>query len=241
MSTVYLPLVSSKPAPPRLGYALYGVTHATIHEQLDQHIPVQTWTAAACCLKRASYYPSIHSTLWLQEQSAYSQMAAQYPERTWLLLNEPDNGPPQAFIRPDYALDPIQHWTKLLRAHNQRIAGYGVTIVAADHWLNQPQHKWIVNGWRAWLDEWNRLKGPVPDVAHIHIYARTAQAWADQYELWDHWNRANWQTPVIISECGEGAAVYNFLRHDFTAPGVECLLWFTDLGSNPLPGIPEEP
>ncbi len=241
MQTVYLPLVGAGSKPIPFGYALYGVTHARMHEEMAKRIPVQNWTATTCCLKQPTYYPTIHGTLWMQNYDEYRRMAAQFPKRTWLLLNEPDNGPPQAFIRPDYAIRLVKSWLEVLRPYDHRIAGYGVTITQPDHWLNRTSHPWLVTGWKKWLDEWNRLKGPIPDVAHVHIYAKTKQAWQDQYAAWRAWNQANWQRPTIISECGESEEVWAYLRSEFSDSNVEALLWFTNFTDNPLPGLPPPP
>lgn len=241
MSTIHLPFISNtnttqiKTDSIPFGHALYGVPHNRVHIELGKGIPLHNWSAASCCLAYPSYYPSIHSTLWLQNHSVYAALAEKFPDRTWLFLNEPDNGPPQGFIRPDYAIRLVKSWAEVLRPYGQKIAGYGVTIVPPDHWLQGSQHPWIITGWRRWLDEWNKLKGLVPDVAHIHIYAKTKQQWQDQWMEWQMWNSKNWQLDTIITECGVNEEVYRYLTEEFYDKSVRALLWFTDLTTNPIP------
>jgi hypothetical protein len=242
MPALFLPFIAGPPKRPAFGYAFYGA-HKTLHAQLTQGLPCQNWGARACCLGYPSYLPTMHSTLWLPEPREIAQLAEQYPRRTWLLLNEPDMPPPQAFIRPDYAKTMIEQWVGLLEPYGHRIAGYGVTITDQAHWTStyaadHPQ-AWNTIGWRKWLDDWNTLHGPTPAVAHIHIYAKTRQAWQDQYAAWKTWNRANWQAPTIISECGESPDVWAYLRDEFADTEVEALLWFTNFTDNVLPGLPE--
>ncbi len=242
VNKLYLPLVGSKPHTRPMGWALYGVSHDRMHAAMTAGQPVQNWAAKGCCLKHPQYLPTIHSTLWMEDTAVYRTLAAQYPERTWLLLNEPDMPPPQGFIRPDYAVRLVRQYAKLLHSYNCRVAGYGVTVTDPDHWTSTYATRfptaWAVIGWRKWLDDWNALKGPVPDVAHVHIYAKTRQAWQDQYEQWQQWNRANWQLPTIISECGESAEVWNYLVNEFSDSQVEALLWFTNFTDKVLPGLP---
>lgn len=260
---LWLPLISAPGTPPRtrpdnaipFGYAIYGVEHERVHTELSNGYPVQTWSPQACCLEYSAFYPALHGSRWWVPMTQVAELAERYPRRTWLLWNEPDVTPPQGFIRPDYALGIHQEWLSYLRPHGHRIAGLNVTITRPDHWLNHCANINAIYGWRHWLEEWNRIGGPTPDVASIHIYEGPKEdpnltpeeegrlavlQWQDRWSEWCEWNRLNWQIPTIISECGEGAAVYNYLLYEFSDPNCEALMYFTNFTDNPLPGLPPQ-
>ncbi len=238
---VYLPLVGAKPPTVRTGYALYDVPHQTYLDVLADGIAMQNWNVADCFLDYPAFYPTLHSTLWWHQRNAIARMAEKYPKRTWLLLNEPDMPPPQAHIRPEYALGIIKEWITLLKPYSHSIAGYGITVTQPTHWTNTVTSAWSVIGWRRWLDGWNKIKGPTPNKAHIHVYAKTVQDWQDQYSAWRDWNQANWQVPTLITEYGEGQAIIDYVTNQFYDSNIEVALHFTNLKDNPIHGLPDSP
>lgn len=211
-----------------LGYAIYGVGHDRIHAELEAGRPVQIWYAPRCCMGYADFYPSISQLRYWMPFADIQDIAATYPGRTWLIWNEPDV-PNQADIDPIQAIPITREWVTIIRDHGGQIAGYGVTVVHSSHWLK--------DRWKTWLQEWTDLGGPMPDYAHVHIYAGTPQEWDDLWGRWDDWNSANWNLPTILSEVGQGPAVAAHLR-ELVNPKIVRMHWFTNFTDNPIDGIP---
>ncbi len=224
MSTVFLPLIANgagtaqaESAVP-FGWAYWGTDHDLAHKRMLSGEPMQNWFAYDCDLPYGNYLPSLSGPRWWVRIHRLDTLVVAYPPRTWLLWNEPDY-PTQANIPPGDALGITAEWTDILHAQGHTIAGYGCTVTDP----NGPAR----DCWRRWLDGFLAAGGPLPDVWHIHIYARTVAAWQAQYELWQVWNEQHGNLPTIISECGEGPEVYAYLRR-FTDARVQALLWFTD-------------
>jgi len=148
-----------------------------------------------------------------------TQLAAAYPGRIWLLLNEPEN-PDQDNWTPQDAVAKIKQWRAAI-GDNGIFACCG-TIV----W--QPALDW--------LDEYLRLGGLMPVVWHIHIYgARTGPEWDAILEQWWAWcTSRDVCRPIIVSETGPGWATGSpepLLRYllAYDDPRVWGTMWFSSV------------
>lgn len=231
---VFMPFIANAPASAEsrttipFGYAIYGVAHEVHHGQMEQGHAVHGWYTAKCCMTYPDYYPSISQMRYYQGHGFYAKIAREYPGRTWYLWNEPDV-PNQANITPQQAIPITREWVAMIREYGGKVAGYGVTVVHAAHWLK--------DRWMTWLQEWIDQDGPVPDYFHVHVYAQGVQEWDDLWGRWDEWNTQHWNLPTILSEVGQGPAVMAHLRA-LANPKIVRMHWFTNFTDTPMDGIP---
>ncbi len=233
MSVVFMPLIQNAPLPAArttvpMGWAIYGVGHELHHQALAAGKPVHNWYVAECCLTYLDYYPSISQMRYYQNHAHYARLTAQYPGRTWYLWNEPDV-PGQANISPQQAIPITREWMAMIRDGEGKVAGFGVTVVHATHWLR--------DRWQSWLQEWIDQAGPLPDYMHVHIYAQGVQEWDDLWGRWDEFNRQHLNLPTILSEVGQGPAVMAHLQ-ELVNDRIVQMHWFTNFTDVPMSGIP---
>lgn len=230
---IFMPIVAKAPQVAQrvfvpFGWAIYGVAHEIHHRQMELGFPVHGWDVSECCMTYPQFYPSISQMRWYRSFAHYARLAKKYPGRTWYLWNEPDM-PGQANITPEQAIPITREWVAMIREHGGKVAGYGVTVVNAAHWLN--------DRWKSWLQEWIDQGGPLPDYVHVHIYAQGVGEWQDLWGRWDEWNSANWNLPTILSEVGQGPVVLAYLRA-LVEPKIIRMHWFTNFTDVPMTGIP---
>lgn len=191
-------------------------TYLDVTAELDTC--TMNWYTAAQFLEDERHWPSIWNHEFRPTIMQLAALAETYPDRWWLLYNEPerlDQANTSAFDAAIHA----RYWAEAI-GENGRTACCGVLVVPG----------W--DGWSNWLEWYIGAGGPIPDAWHIHVYASTPEQWNATLAEWDAWNQERGgNLPTIISEAGWGPEVYGrwlaFERDD-----VPAVFWF---------GLPPEP
>lgn len=200
-------------------YALHEPNkHGDVYLALTNELGcTHNWYTAPLYLDNDGHWPSIWNPQYRPSITDLALWAERYPDRTWLLFNEPeriDQANTSAF---DAAIH-VRYWTEAI-GDNGTIACCGVAIVPG----------W--DGWRNWLGWYLGAGGPMPDVWHVHIYAATVEQFDAALAEWDAWNAAHGNLPTIISEVGYTYAIQQHAR-SIQREDIPAMFWF---------GLPIEP
>lgn len=193
----------------------HGETYLRLTDELGC---TMNWYTAPLYLDNDGHWPTIWNAHYRPTVTQLAAWAAQYPDRWWMLFNEPERID-QANTSPFDAAIHARYWTEAI-GENGQTACCGVLV----------NPRW--GGWRDWLQMYLLAGGPVPDAWHIHIYAATPAEFDATLALWDAWNaEKGGNLPTIISETGSGPEVYGrWLAFD--RADVPAVFWF---------GLPPEP
>jgi len=175
------------------------------------------------------YTPTIWSPEWVSSAQTLKWLTEKYPDRTWLLLNEPDY-PGQADLPASDAAVFTRHWTGWLGEARTALAGVTVSY-----------HR-VGNALR-WLDDYLAAGGELPDAWHIHLYAPTLADWKDCYARWRAWYQQNGKNkPVILSETAlfhtvSSAKQIEFMEYVYNLTDLEAVYWYGAIETETTPGL----
>lgn len=129
-----------------------------------------------------------------EQEEEIKRLANKYPNKTWLIFNEPSLSG-QADILPFVAAHIAPIIVEWLGPKN-KWACCGVAMLP-QWFIDQNPGQGLV-----WMDSYIANGGPIPDYWHIHVYLATTPAEYDALmNKWWYWWKLNGQgRPVIISE-----------------------------------------
>ena len=127
-----------------------------------------------------------------------SNLAQTYPNRIWLLWNEPDLFGQAATP----AIQAIPHTIQWMDA----IGNNGIKACCGTVHLGNSCATLKKTTGIKWLNDYVNNNGPIPDVWHIHIYCATStQDWQSILdEFWQWWTIHGKNKPLLITETSGG-------------------------------------